>query len=171
MIKPLQFAKPEDVPELVKLINSAYRGPVSRQGWTHESDLITGDERINETGLAAALANRANAMLMIKEQEQIKGCVMLEKKDEHIYLGMLSVNPAIQTKGIGKKLMQQAEQYALQNGFRKILMTVISARKELIEWYNRRGYSSTGETLPFPPHTLFGVPKMPLEFVVLEKHL
>jgi hypothetical protein len=51
-------------------------------------------------------------------------------------------------------------------------MTVISVRKELIDWYIRHGYQLTGERKPFiVPDTRWGVPKKQLEFVVLEKKL
>ena len=32
----------EDIPELVRLINSAYRGEDSKKGWTTEADLLGG---------------------------------------------------------------------------------------------------------------------------------
>ena len=51
-------------------------------------------------------------------------------------------------------------------------MTVISDRKELIDWYVRHGYSNTGERKPFHfDDPRFGQPKKQLEFVVLEKTL
>jgi hypothetical protein len=49
-------------------------------------------------------------------------------------------------------------------------MTVISIRRELIDWYIRHGYQLTGERKPFVvPDTRWGIPKQQLEFVVLEK--
>jgi hypothetical protein len=51
-------------------------------------------------------------------------------------------------------------------------MTVISVRHELIAWYERRGYETTGEKKPFPTDSAkFGLPKQDLEFVVMEKRL
>jgi hypothetical protein len=50
-------------------------------------------------------------------------------------------------------------------------MSVISARHELIDWYERKGYRKTGETKPFPVDDRFGIPTQPLEFVILEKYL
>jgi hypothetical protein len=52
-------------------------------------------------------------------------------------------------------------------------MTVIAQRQELIAWYQRRGYSLTGEARPFPTEDpRFGLPKRDdLGFVVLEKRL
>jgi len=85
---------------------------------------------------------------------------------------MLSVAPNTQGKGIGKKLMAAAEDHARSLGIATIFMTVISVRKELIDWYVRHGYQLTGERKPFVvPDTRWGIPKQQLEFVVLEKKL
>ncbi|MEO6627712.1 MAG: GNAT family N-acetyltransferase, partial [Aquihabitans sp.] len=42
--EPLVFgaATEADVDEIVALVESAYRGPSSRQGWTTEADLLEG---------------------------------------------------------------------------------------------------------------------------------
>ena len=52
-------------------------------------------------------------------------------------------------------------------------MTVIEQRSELLAWYARRGYRSTGEKEPFPyGNPRFGLPKREdLRFLVLEKEL
>ena len=50
-------------------------------------------------------------------------------------------------------------------------MTVISVRDELIKWYQKHGYYKTGETKPFPSDEKFGIPKQPLEFIVMQKEL
>jgi GNAT superfamily N-acetyltransferase len=40
------------------------------------------------------------------------GCVNLQITNEGIYLGMFSVHPLIQNEGIGKQLLQAAEEFA-----------------------------------------------------------
>jgi ribosomal protein S18 acetylase RimI-like enzyme len=85
---------------------------------------------------------------------------------------MLSVAPNTQGKGIGKKLLVAGENHAKLLGVDTIIMTVISVRKELIDWYMRHGYQLTGERKPFVvPDTRWGIPKQELEFVVLEKKI
>jgi ribosomal protein S18 acetylase RimI-like enzyme len=84
---------------------------------------------------------------------------------------MLSVHPEIQAKGIGKKLLQAAEQHAREMNCSSIVMTVISVRTELIAWYQRNGYVDTCARKPFPDDPRFGTPVRPLQFVVLEKKL
>ncbi|MER3499388.1 MAG: GNAT family N-acetyltransferase [Chitinophagaceae bacterium] len=160
-----------DIPELTRLINSAYRGEASRNGWTTEADLIEGDYRTDESALAQLIQNPNSVILKYTKENKIAGCVYLEKQNKKLYLGLLSVSPAIQNSGIGKQLLVAAEDYALANHCTTITMTVISAREELINWYKKFGYADTGERKPFPEHEKFGKPKKHLQFIVLEKKL
>jgi len=157
-----------DISALNSLVNSAYRGESSRKGWTTEADLL-GGIRTDEDALRTMLQNPAVTILKYEAGNQLLGCVYLEKKEQDLYLGMLTVSPEAQTNGIGKKLLSVAEQLAVNQQCRAITMTVIRQRHELIDWYNRRGYQPTGETQPFPDDPRFGFPKQPLEFIVMEK--
>lgn len=161
----------KDAAALNKLVNSAYRGDGSRQGWTTEADLLDGT-RIDEAAICELIEKPDTVILTYREQTEIIGCVELRIENNKVYLGMLSVSPGTQGKGIGKILMQAAEDFANENAINKIFMTVISVRKELIDWYVRHGYQLTGEKKPFiVPDTRWGIPKQDLEFVVLEKNL
>ena len=102
---------------------------------------------------------------------QLLGCVYLEKKGVELYLGMLTVSPDVQAGGIGKQLLVAAEQMAGQQQCQAITMTVITVRHELIAWYERRGFHTTGETKPFPDDPRFGLPKQALAFIVMKKKL
>jgi len=167
----IALARKEDISALESLVNSAYRGDSSRQGWTHEADLLNG-QRVDTAIIETMLADTNTTLLKYTEDDQIIGCVSLEKTDDHAYLGMLTVNPALQTKGIGRSLLEAAEHYASQLGCTVIEMTVITVREELIDWYIRRGYKNTGIVKAFPADdTRFGIPVKPLEFVVLEKKI
>jgi len=160
-----------DAPTINQLVNSAYRGEGSKQGWTTEADLLDGT-RIDEAAVADLLAKPDTTILKYVEDNLILGCVELRREKDKLYLGMLSVAPNTQGKGIGKKLLLAGEEHARSLGIRAMMMTVISVRKELIDWYVRHGYELTGERKPFVvPDTRWGIPKQTLEFVVLEKHL
>lgn len=163
-------ATEQDIPALDKLVNSAYRGESSKKGWTTEADLIDG-LRINENDLRNMLQTPNATILKYEEAEKLLGCVYLEKKGTDLYLGMLTVSPDVQTGGIGKQLMAVAEQRAAEQQCTAITMTVITIRRELIAWYERRGYQPTGERIPFPNNPNLGVLKQPLEFMVMKKGL
>jgi ribosomal protein S18 acetylase RimI-like enzyme len=164
-------ASPPDAPAINHLVNSAYRGDGSRQGWTTEADLLDGT-RIDEAAVRQLVARPDTTVLTYREGSEILGCVELRTDGGKLYLGMLTVKPNTQGKGIGKKLMAAADEHARSLGITTIFMTVISVRTELIEWYVRHGYRLTGERKPFVvPDSRWGIPKQPLEFVVLEKQL
>jgi ribosomal protein S18 acetylase RimI-like enzyme len=93
----------------------------------------------------------------------------LEVKGPKLYLGMFSVSPVLQGKGVGRALLGEAEVIAKQLNCHTITMTVISTRKELISWYERRGYTFTGEIQAFNNHGRFGDPKQLIELIVMEK--
>ncbi len=160
----------EDVPALITLVNSAYRGESSKKGWTTEADLLDG---LRTDQKALELLFRKPGSVIFKytdENNHLIGCVNLQSQDERLYLGMLTVSPSLQGGGIGKKLLSAAETYAVKNNFSAIAMTVISVREELISWYERHGYLRTGQKKPFPTgDPSFGIPRQPLEFIVLEK--
>lgn len=163
-------ATPSDIPSLLPLVNSAFRGDTARQGWTHEADLLHGEQRIDDTTLRSLMQiSDAVVLKYCNDAGAIEGCVFLHKKERGLYLGMLTVEPGLQGSGIGKKLLVAAETYAREQGCPYIYMTVFSVRTELIAWYERHGYHRTGETKPYEANPQFGVPALPLEFVVLEK--
>ncbi|WP_426094424.1 GNAT family N-acetyltransferase [Flavobacterium sp. DSR2-3-3] len=161
----------ENVSQLNKLINSAYRGESSKKGWTTEANILEG-LRTTEEELTEMIQNHKNTILKFTENNQIIGCVLLVEKEQELYLGMLTVSPELQNSGVGKKLLQQAEIHASELGLPKIVMTVISVRKELIAWYKRNGYKDTGAKEPFPASDVhIPITEEPLEFIVMEKRI
>lgn len=161
----------KDVSQLVTLINSAYRGNDSKKGWTTEADLLDGIR--TDTDSLEQMINKKDAVILqsFNENNVLNGCVYLEKRRDTMYLGMLTVSPLEQAKGIGKQLLIEAEKYAAEQKCSIIEMTVISVRTELIAWYQKRGYAITGETKPFPTDIKFGIPKQPLEFIIMKKEI
>ena len=169
---PILIADEKDISSLVALMDRAYRGENSKQGWTSEADLFIGNMRTDETTVANLIKKPGSVFLKYLNEEKIlEGCVFLHKKDNRIYLGMLSVSPSAQGKGIGKKLLAAADHYAKEHNCSSIYMTVITVREELIAWYERNGYQKTGKVLPFPVDERYGIPTQSLEMLVLEKYL
>jgi GNAT superfamily N-acetyltransferase len=169
---PILIADEKDISSLVALMDCAYRGENSKQGWTSEADLFIGNKRTDETTVANLIKKPGAVFLKYLNEEKIlEGCVLLNKKDSRIYLGMFSVSPSAQGKGIGKKMLAAADDYAREQNCSSIFMTVITVREELIAWYERNGYLKTGKLLPFPVDERYGIPTQPLEMLVLEKHL
>jgi GNAT superfamily N-acetyltransferase len=162
-----------DAAELTVLVNSAYRGESSQRGWTSEAHLL-GGIRIDEPEMTKYLLDPDTTILKYTNEEgQIIACVYLQVRKQKLYLGMLTVSPTLQTNGIGRQMLHEAELLAHQLNCFAIFMTVITTRLELIQWYERRGYHATGKIVSFPTDTKFGVPKEPLdiELAVFEKEV
>ena len=158
-----------DHPAVAALVNGAYRGESSRAGWANEADYIDGDRTSVE---ALAAESPEGALLLAEAPGRLLGCVRIDPAGEGVwYLGMLTVDPTLQRGGLGRRLLEAAEQAAESRGARRIRMTVVNLRTALIAWYERRGYRRTGEEIAFPyDDARFGVPRRPdLAFVVLER--
>jgi ribosomal protein S18 acetylase RimI-like enzyme len=162
-------ASKDDAASLEILINSAYRGESSKQGWTTEAHLLQ-DKRITKGELEELIDKEENSILKYTSDNTLIACVLLVNKGNTLYLGMLTVSPDLQNSGIGKKLLLEADSHAKTLGLPKITMTVISVREELIAWYKRHGYVDTGLREPFPLNgTSSIIGNEPLDFFVLEK--
>jgi ribosomal protein S18 acetylase RimI-like enzyme len=150
-------------------LNQAYRGDASRKGWTTEADLIAGEVRSDEHQVGEVMAQPGSVFLVYEGPGGVLGCVNLQQDGSRLYLGMFAVDPETQGRGIGKALLQAADEHGRNIGCQSIYMTVISVRKELIDWYCRHGYADSGERKPFPEDGRTGRHLRPLEFAVLEK--
>lgn len=166
----IRRATPDDIPSLNNLVNSGYRGEGSKQGWTTEADLLEGI-RTTEESLLQMMKKPEATIILAEESGNLTGCVYLEKQDDALYLGMLTVKPNLQGKGLGAQLMEVAEQKAIEEGCTKMKITVITVRDELIAFYKRKGYVDTGRRHPFVLGEHFGTPKQSLEFMEMEKTL
>ena len=166
-------AAPADIPALLDLIHSAYRGEPSRAGWTTEADLLDG-RRTDAPELAEQLADPARTVLLISDKVGALACAALTDLGSGLaYFGMFAVRPTAQGSGVGSYLLTCAEERARALGAVRMEMTVLSARTELLAWYARRGYRQTGRTRPFPyGDERFGLPRRgDLLFLVLESDL
>jgi len=171
MDSPVRLATIHDVAAVATLVNSAYRGEYAKKGWTTEADLLEGS-RTDAAALTELIAQENTFILLYHEASSLLSCVLLEVHQKKLYLGMLTVEPSYQGSGLGKKMLRAAEDFAHQQGCTSIYMNVITTRTELIEWYERHGYHDSGERKPFAFNDpRFGIPKMPLEFMVMEKAL
>ena len=162
-----------DVPLLVELVTSAYRGESSRSGWTTEADLLEGNRIVPEV-LLADIARPRSRILLAGRDGTLLGCAHVAEEDGAGYFGMFAVRPGLQGGGMGRAILAEAERVAGKDWALPLMrMTVIDLRVELIEWYERRGYRRTGQTRPFPAtDPRFGLPlRDDLRFAVLEKEL
>lgn len=171
----LQFraATAADIDALVALVTSAYRGDVSKQGWTTEADMLDG-QRIDPDVLRHDIERPRSRVVVAEQDGAMLACAHVSEEDGAGYFGMFSVKPDQQGSGIGKRMMAETERIVRDEWkLPAMRMTVIDIRDELIAFYERRGYRRTGIKKPFPyGDERFGLPKRDdLRFEILEKAL
>jgi ribosomal protein S18 acetylase RimI-like enzyme len=163
-----------DVPAIVALMNTAYRGTGAAVGWSTEAGYISRDRTTEALLRAEILATPEGTFLKWVDEGAIAGCVWLQPLGDGVwYLGSLVADPRRQDSGLGKLVWAAAERWVAARGGRRVRMSVVNVRDALIAWYVRRGYHVTGDLEPFPyGDDRFGVPlRDDLAFVILAKDL
>jgi GNAT superfamily N-acetyltransferase len=133
-----RLAQEPDIGPLVLLINSAFRV---------ELPFIDGD-RIDPEGVHSYMAK--GKFLVAEDSTGLAGCIYVELRGDRGYLGLLGVDPPRQGIGLGRKLMDAAENYFREAGCVAVDLRVISPRAPLPAFYRHLGYLETG-TAPFAP--------------------
>ena len=152
----IRLAVPSDAEQITAVINAAFR--------IAEEFFIDGN-RITLAEVQQSFAS--GAFLVAGNGDALCGCVYVEPRGERAYLGLLSVDPASQQKGLGSRLMTAAEEFGRRRGARFMDIYIVNLRTDLPPFYEQRGYSENGTT-PFPPD----VPtKQPCHFINMSKPL
>ena len=140
-----------DAPALLPLIRRAYRGEESRAGWTTEADLLA-DGRIELPELLDKINGSDSLVLVVEAAGVVVACCELAHRGNGLaYFGLFAVEPTLQAAGIGRQVLDEAERVARERWSSSTMeMQVIGQRSELIAWYERRGYTLTGDSRPFP---------------------
>ncbi|HVF40360.1 MAG TPA: GNAT family N-acetyltransferase [Gemmatimonadaceae bacterium] len=154
-----RVARASDVPELVRVINLAYRV---------EDFFIDGDR----TDAAEILARmqESNSFFLVIDREntpQLAAGVLVEIRGTRGYFAMLSVDPALQGNGLGRALIGAIEEHCRAAGCKALDMEIVDLRRELPAFYAAFGFKPT-ETIPFnKPFKL----KMEAQLVLMSKSL
>ena len=123
-------------------------------------------ERINADGVRELLAK--GTFLLAEQNGVLVACVFVNPQGECAHLGLVSVDPAMQGKGLGSQLMTAVEVYCQAAGYREMELRFINHRAELARFYRRMGYAETGVTELLPDHKRI---KVPFHFVQMCKRL
>ena len=121
--------------------------------------------RTDEAEVAGCLAS--GSFLVDDEDGRLAGCVYVARHGDRGYFGLLSVRPDRQGSGLGRRLVEAAEDRLRGEGFREIEILVVDLRRELFPFYERLGYREAGFE-PFPPEPST---RQPCRFVVMRKAL
>lgn len=158
-----------DADAIAGLVNKAYRPASAERGWTHEADLVAG-ERTSAMQVAGLLRPDSTVLLLLVE-DTVSACVHVERSADTCSIGMLATEPKWQNRGLGKRMLEHAERFAVEvYAARRLRMSVLSSRPELLAFYERRGYAGTGEQAAYPVGAGVGTPRSEaLHVLSLEK--
>ena len=151
----MRQAAPSDAAALRDLINAAFRV---------ERFFVDGD-RISLEDVDERL--RDGEFLVLEDGGTLAGCVYVQYHGKRAYLGLLSIDPSRQGRGLGSRLVGGAEQQARRAGCGAIDLLIVNLRQELPGFYRRLGYIETG-TEPFPENE---PTKLPCHFIRMSKDL
>jgi N-acetylglutamate synthase-like GNAT family acetyltransferase len=155
-----RLATEADVETITKLINRAFA-----HGHTY---LL--EERIQAEQVEEYM--RKGHFLLIEEEGQIVGLRYVEfLGDARAYIGLLSVAPDKQRRGLGRRLNEASEQFCRENGCKVIEGLVLNFNEAILEKNKRLGYKAVGTVASdnFPEYA-DRIPG-PWHFIKIEKHL
>jgi GNAT superfamily N-acetyltransferase len=133
----LRNATEADVDALVELVNLAYRV---------EDFFINGNRTY--AGEVCEHLHEGTFIVAHSEEQPYAGTIFTRLEGDCGYFGMLAVDPRIQSKGLGRRLIAEAERRAAEAARGTMRIVVVNLRTELFPWYNRLGYEEDG-TEPF----------------------
>ena len=90
---------------------------------------------------------------------EIVGTVSVVLKREALYLRGMAVLPRTRGASVGKWLMEQVEQYAVDKGCKRLFLSTTPFLQRAIRLYEKFGFRRT----PDGPHDLFGTPLFTME--------
>lgn len=128
---PLNIRKVEndDLEQLVKLINVAYRAQSDRS-WTTEKAFLDGTRITNEQ-LSGDLS-RSNFKLFVGKNEQglLVACIGLSFDHNSVEIGTFAIDSSVQNLGYGKQMLNYVEAYVAQScsEVRDLIMYVLDVR-------------------------------------------
>ncbi|KAI9301733.1 acyl-CoA N-acyltransferase [Cunninghamella echinulata] len=161
--------------QIHKVVNAAYR---AEGGWTTEKDLVHG-ERSTIEDIENHIKDQVNILILAFEtkgnngdqEERVVGTIQIQHaNEEEAELGLLSVDPSLQSKGIGGKLVRAAlKEMKEERHYLRAVMHLLEVRTEILVWYKKLGFEPTGERIPFVWPALLKIPDT--HFITLKKTL
>jgi ribosomal protein S18 acetylase RimI-like enzyme len=152
-------ARLDDAPALAALVNRAYEV---------ERSFVDGD-RTDAEEIAKLVAKGTFLVLerSVGASGVLAAAVFVDVARENGgYIGMLSVDPALQGMGLGTRLVRIAEAMCEAMGASQVRLRIVNLREELARWYRSLGYQAVG-TAPYDHRPV----KQPCHFVDMHKWL
>lgn len=136
-----RYASSDDIPALVRLINLAYR----------VEDFFVNGDRTNakDIGERMMAPHACFVVADVQDSGDIGAAAWVEVLGDRGHLAMLSVDPALQGKGLGRLIVTAVEDHCRLAGCHALDLEIVNLRLELPPYYAKLGFASIG-TAPFP---------------------
>ena len=134
-------ATSEDIPELVRIINAAFR----------VEDFFVNGDRTNRVDIAKRMSDPAVRFLVVDAADSVglAAGVQVDVHEQRGHFAMLAVDPELQGRGLSRLLMNALEEYCRAAGCEDLEIEVVNLREELPAFYLAMGFVSV-DTAPFP---------------------
>lgn len=147
----LRSATDGDLPELIDLVQAAYRG---EGGWTTEVHLVDG-HRTDAAEIRAMLADPQVTLLVAERDGDLVGCCYTRREPAGTTgvprgeLGLFAVHPTVQSRGLGGRLLEAQAELLRSAGAEVLMIQVLQGRPELQDRLRRHGFTPVGRAVPF----------------------
>ena len=159
MIK-IELAEINDINDIMKMIHDCANDLISK-------NIFQWNEKYPSKDIFLSDIEKKN-LFIFKNNSGIIGCIALShekdieytdvkwltKDDKNLYLHRLAVDPKFQKKGIGKLLMDFAEDYARNNKFISVRLDTFSKNERNNRFYKSRKYTKLDDVY-FPNQSEF----------------
>ena len=159
MIK-IELAEINDLNDIMKMINNCANDLISK-------NIFQWNEKYPSRDIFLSDIEKKN-LFILKNNSGIIGCIALShekdieynnvkwltKDDKNLYVHRLAVDPKFQKKGIGKLLMDFAEDYARNNKFKSVRLDTFSKNERNNRFYKSRKYTKLDDVY-FPNQSEF----------------
>lgn len=128
----IRVATAQDRPQIAAVVNAAFAIEKFLVGPRTDEDQLT---RMMQKGLFLLARDSAGNLL---------ASVYVEVRGSRGYLGMLAVDPSHQGQGLGRIMVEAAENFCRDQGCASMDLTTLNLRPELPPFYRKLGYEETG---------------------------
>jgi|SRR5271155_2066545 len=128
----VRIAKAADLPAMVPLINAAFAIETFLEGGRTDRENL------------GKMMQEGDFLLGYDQAGKLVASVYVEVRARRGYFGMLSVSPSQQGKGLGRAMVEKAEDHCRRLGCAAMDLTVLSLRQDLPRFYHRLGYREIG---------------------------
>jgi N-acetylglutamate synthase-like GNAT family acetyltransferase len=149
-------ATSSDLPAIAALVNRAYKV---------ESFFVDGDR--TTAAELAQLMHGGTFLVLEHNAGGLAAAIYVEAHQDAAYIGLLSVSPDMQGRGLGKRLVRIAEALGEAMGCQSAGLKIVNLREDLGRWYRSLGYAEVGAS-PYDPSRPV---KQPCHFIEMRRSL